>query len=298
MIISSGYSILVREYYETDGPENGKVKKEFYYLPDGTPAALLLGEYGKYMEYDENRQISLETYLDADGNPIVTNKGYTTVKYTYYADNTVQSTLYFDINGNPFQMSEGQYGTENRNGQMVYLKADGTEQFNIKNLVYNKSGFVIVFAIVLVVLSVLTGKKLNWLLLIIYSCVIIYFTLMYRETVGSKIEVFHSYSKFFVSAEMRTSIIRNIWLFIPFGAILFRLCPRKTILLVPVFFSIMIETFQYFTGIGICEIDDVISNGLGGAVGYGMGCFVLMIHDRFFQKKYIPNLSDRAGKKR
>lgn len=289
MILSAGYSILVWEYYETDGPENGKVREEFYYLPDGNPASLSLGQSGIYMEYDENGQISLMTYLGADGTPIVTNKGYTSVTYTYYADNSVQSTLYYDIDGNPFRMSEGQYGTKNKNGQTVFLNADGSEQFNIKNYANNDSRIVIAIAIALAMLSALTERNLNWLMLIIYIGVIVYFTLMYRETGRAKILVFRSYSRFFTNAELRASIIKNIWLFVPLGGILYRIWPRRIILFAPVIFSIIIETVQYFTGMGLCELDDVISNGMGGAVGYGMGCFMQMIRKQLRPNKHIPN---------
>ena len=281
LILPSGYSTLVREYYETDGPENGNVKKEFYYLPDGVPASLSLGQYGVYKEYDKNGQISLMTYLDDDGFPMVTNKGYTSVAYTYNADNSVQSTLYYDINGDLFQMSEGQYGTKNEKGQTVYLNADGTEQFNVKNFVYNDSRFVIIIAIVLVVLSAFAEKKLNWLMLTIYTGVILYFTLMYRESDESRFGVLSSYSSFFVNAEARASILKNIWLFIPLGGILSRLYPRRIILVAPILLSITIEAVQYFFGMGLCELDDVISNGLGGAVGYGMGCLAQIIRRQF-----------------
>lgn len=290
MILSAGYSILVWEYYETDGPENGKVREEFYYLPDGSPAFLSLGQSGIYMEYDENGQISLMTYLGADGSRIVTNKGYTSVTYTYYADNSVQSSLYYDIDGNPFRMSEGQYGTKNKNGQTVFLNADGSEQFNIKNYANNDSRIVVAIAIALVILSALTERNLNWLMLMIYIGVIVYFTLMYRETGRAKILVFRSYSRFFSNAELRASIIKNIWLFVPLGAILYWIRPRKIILFAPVLFSIIIETVQYFTGMGLCELDDVISNGMGSAVGYGMGCFIQMIRKQFHQNKHIPNM--------
>lgn len=290
MIISLGYSILTREYYETEDSRNGKVRREFYFLPDGSPASLSLGQSGAYMEYDENGRISLMTYLGADGSPIETNKGYTSVTYTYFADDSVQSALYFDLNGNPFRMSEGQYGKKKINGQSVYLNADGTEQFNIKNYVYNHSGFVIAIAIMLVILSAFTGKIVNRLMLIIYIGVIVYFTLMYRETGGAKILVLRSYSRFFTNAELRASIIQNIWLFVPLGAILYQIWPRKIILFAPVLISIIIETVQYCTGMGLCELDDVISNGMGGAAGYGMGYLIQMIRGQFHHSQLISNM--------
>ncbi len=285
MILPAGYSSLKQEYYETDGPENGKVKKEYYYLPDGKPASLALGQYGIYKEYDENGQTSLVTYLGADRSPTVTSKGYTSVAFTYYADNSLRSTMYYDIYGNPFRLSEGQYGTKNENGRTSYLNTDGSEQFNIKNFVYKESGFVIVIATALVGLSAAVGRKLNWLMLIVYVAIILYFTLMYREEGKRRIGVLYSYSRFFVNADARAEIIRNIWLFVPLGAILYRICPRKTVLFVPVLLSAAIETIQYLTGTGMCELDDVISNGLGGAAGFEMGCLAQIIWRQFYRKK-------------
>ncbi len=287
MLLPVGYSTLVQEYYETEGPEYGKVKKEFYCLPDGTPASLSLGQYGIYKEYDENGQISLTVYLDVDGSPVVTKKGYTSVAFTYFADNSVQSTLYYDINGSPFQMREGQYGIKNQNGRTIYLNADGTERFNIRNFIYSNSRIVIVIVIALVLLSAFTDKKINWLMLAAYIGVIVYFTLMYREDSEAKIGVFNLYGRFFVNADARADIIKNIWLFIPFGSILFRLYPRKSTLVLPFLLSILIEAIQYYTGTGICTLDDVISNGFGGVVGYGMSSLVKMYENRFRAKANI-----------
>ena len=271
MIISSGYSSLMREYYETDGPENGKVKREFYFLEDGTPATLSLGQCGVYKEYNtKNGQNSLITYLDAAGNPIVTNKGYTSVAYTYHANNTVESTLYYDINGNPYRLNEGQYGTQNNYGEMLYLNADGSVQFSIKNFVYNNSGFIVLIALVIVLPTAFSGTKTSWLLLIGYIGAIAFFTLMYREVGESEISVLDSYRRIFVSAEARADILKNIWLFIPLGAILYRLYPQKTVLILPLLLSITIELTQYLAGLGLCELDDVISNGLGGVIGYAI----------------------------
>ena len=271
MIISSGYSILLREFYENDSLYNGKIKREFYYLPDGIPARLSLGQSGIYKEYNVVGQISLTTYLDADGNPMVTNKGYTSVSYTYHPNNTIETTMYYDINGKPYRLSEGQYGTRDDYGHVVYLNADGSVQFNAKNFAYNDSRFVVIIAIIVVLFSSLVGRKLNEFMLILYLCAIFYFTLMYRNVGEPEIGVLRSYPRLFVSAEVRADVLKNVWLFIPLGAILYRLFPRKSILLVPIILSVGIEAAQYIMGVGLSELDDVISNGLGSAVGYGMG---------------------------
>ena len=60
-----------------------------------------------------------------------------------------------------------------------------------------------------------------------------------------------------------------IWLFVPSGAALFR--PEHCFgWLWAIALSILIETVQSLTGIGLCEIDDVISNGIGAMIGYGV----------------------------
>ena len=67
--------------------------------------------------------------------------------------------------------------------------------------------------------------------------------------------------------------IENVLLFIPFGL----LFPSKDIrfaLIAGVIFSIVIEIIQYFACLGLCELDDVICNGLGTFLGFKMFAFV------------------------
>lgn len=81
-------------------------------------------------------------------------------------------------------------------------------------------------------------------------------------------DLFWSYRLFFRSQSVRTEILNNIWLFVPLGAILYRLWPNLRILIIPVALSLCIELIQYCAGIGLAEFDDVISNGLGALMGY------------------------------
>ena len=104
--------------------------------------------------------------------------------------------------------------------------------------------------------------------MIIYTVAIFYMTIMFRESNRTQIpEFLWYYRKIFTDSGARADIIKNIWLFIPFGAILFQLYPKKITLLFPFVLSIIIESIQYFTEKGICEIDDIISNGIGGVIG-------------------------------
>ncbi len=66
-------------------------------------------------------------------------------------------------------------------------------------------------------------------------------------------------------------------MFVPFGAGLYSLIKKKWIVIIPLIFSILIEISQYIFGLGLCEIDDIISNALGGAIGMMMAASLLNI---------------------
>lgn len=269
MTIQRGYATVTREYYTSDSPENGKVKNEFYYDEDGNPVALSLGQYGVYKRYDENGREAILTYLDAEGNPIISNKGYSTVVRTFQANNQMATEQYYDLDGKPFALSEGQYGVKKEDGRTVYLNEDGKEIFNIKNLMYNHSRIIIPFALFFIIICTLLDKRWNIMFLVICIFTICYFTLMYRYDINTRQnELFWSYKTIITDSKARSDILKNIWLFIPLGAILYQLYPKKIVLFVPITISIINEGIQFFSGIGFCEIDDVISNGLGGWLGY------------------------------
>lgn len=268
MQVGLGYAIVTRNIYKTEGPENGKVEYEFYYDASGKPIALSLGQYGVHKEYDENGLESIITYLDDKGTPIITNKGYTTLAKTYHANNYIATERYYDIEGKPISLNEGQYGIKKENGQILYLDQKGEESFNLKRLLYNHSWIIIPCVIVISIISSLVGKKWNILLFIMYIMVIAYMTLMYRRDYGTKIIHMLDYFRcFFTNREARADMLRNIWLFIPLGLILYHICPKIILLLVPIMLSICIEGIQYITETGFCELGDVVSNGIGGGIG-------------------------------
>ena len=271
MVTKNGYASISRSFYISKGAENGKIEYEFYFDAQGEPISLSLGQYGLHREYNEKGDNTVLTYLDAEGKPIITRKGYTTVIKDYQGSS--YSERYLDIDGQPFKLSEGQYGTKTTNGQIVYLDVNGNEQFNIKTFLYKQPIFIIIVALGVIIISISIDKRLNTIVLIIYFVTILYFTLMYREKTLSTnaYTSFSAYRLFFVNDEARSSIIKNIWLFIPLGAILYRLFPQKKVLLIPIVVSLIIELTQYVTGLGWCDIDDVISNSLGGFIGYEIG---------------------------
>ena len=266
-----GYASVVRRFYSTEGPEKGKVEYEFYYDENGMPTALSLGQYAVHKAYNENGQESVLTYLDANGDPIITNKGYTTIIRSFHSDNSIATEQYFDLIGKPFPLSEGQYGIKKEYGRTVYLNEQGEERFSIKTYLYNHSWIVVVLSSAVVIISGMVNRKWNLLFLVANLAVILYFTLLFRETLEMQaIRFLEYYRKLFTDRVARADILKNIWLFIPLGAVLFQLCPRKRIIFIPVIISIIIESIQFITTTGYCEIDDIISNGIGGTIGFYM----------------------------
>lgn len=63
--------------------------------------------------------------------------------------------------------------------------------------------------------------------------------------------------------------INSILVFIPFGAV-FPGIQWRALLLTAVLFSVGIEVIQYAFNLGWREIDDVICNVLGAAIGFGL----------------------------
>lgn len=287
MITGQGYASVYRCFYES-GEFTGKVESEYYCDEKGNPIGLSLGQYGVHKEYDEYGREAVLTYLDANGQPIVTNKGYTTVKRTFLSNNRIETERYFDLDGNPYSLSEGQYGVKNEDGNTIYLNKNGEETFNLRMFLYNQSWIVIPLVVFVIFLSAMSDKKSNYFFLLLSVISIIYFTLLFREAEGTRINEFLSYYKrIFTDNEARSDILKNIWLFIPLGAILYKLYLRKSILLIPIAFSIVIELIQLTSGIGICELDDVISNSLGGLIGYLSGKLTTDIVLRIKSWKHI-----------
>ena len=271
MMTKQGYAIICREYYRSEEPGSGKTEKEMYFDESGNPACLSLGQYGVYKEYNEYGLETILTYLDAKGKPTITNKGYTTIKRTFHDSNMIATERYFDIDGNPFSLSDGEYGIKREGSQIIYLDENGQEVFSVRRLLYNNSWVVIPIVLTAVILSVIFGKKQNIVLLIICIVEIVYMTLLFRDRGAVSFSgVLQQFRMILIDSAARADIIKNIWLFIPLGAILYKLHPKATVLFVPITLAVMIEGIQLLAGTGTFELDDIISNSLGGWIGFCM----------------------------
>lgn len=120
----------------------------------------------------------------------------------------------------------------------------------------------------------LLWKAINIVTLIISLAAIIYLTLYHRGE--SEYDViltpFHSFIEAQIQPEMYRSMLMNVFLFEPLGLSLSGLLPKKwyslaITVVVGMLFSIGIEAAQFYYGLGRCEVDDVIMNTLGCAIG-------------------------------
>jgi glycopeptide antibiotics resistance protein len=178
--------------------------------------------------------------------------------------------MYYDTTGKSVSLLEGQYGKKNIDGKEFFLDSNGKEQFNLKKIAYNYSFAAIVLVIVLTIVSTVSKRRGNLLLLILYIWIIGYITLFFRETNSQQVnlKLFSTYKYILIDSNIRSGIFRNIWLFIPLGVILYNIYPKKIVLIIPFAFSALIETIQYFMSIGWFELDDILNNMIGGCIGY------------------------------
>lgn len=132
----------------------------------------------------------------------------------------------------------------------------------------------------LFLLSVRSSERLNRYLLVLYLLVIIYMTLFNRPPLKVRrmsLELFSSYRYFLNNDYYQREILNNIFLFIPLGMILAQVRSRWSTAGIPFLVSLAIELLQFITKRGLLETDDVISNSLGGFVGFATGMLWIYI---------------------
>ena len=267
--MSAGYARRVRTF-----DDSGKVTEERYYGADNRPAVLSLGQSGYRRSYDEQGRTVETVYTGPNGAPINTSRGYSRVSITYTDEGT--KTQYYDVDGNPVTIGKNQYGTLSAGGQSIYLNEDGEIMRRLDNVLDNNPYLVLIAGILLTVMAACLRGKARWVFLVLYFGFIIYMTMVYREAGDSRgrLELFYSYRRMLRNPSLRQQIVNNIWLFIPFGAAICGMLPGRSragkvalTVLICAAVSAAIESTQYFAGIGLCEADDVVSNGLGGLMG-------------------------------
>ena len=141
--------------------------------------------------------------------------------------------------------------------------------FRIDNILNTRPYLVLIFGVLMTMVAILVRGKVKVVFLICYIIFIGIMTIAFRESGNRRavFELFKSYKEFMISPTTRQDILNNVWLFVPLGAALYD--PKHRFeWLWAILLSVSIEMVQYFTGIGVCEIDDVVSNGLGALIGF------------------------------
>ena len=139
------------------------------------------------------------------------------------------------------------------------------------------------------------SKKLKLSKIALCSIFLIYITVVLGATIGSRVSNYssvnlHLFSSYkdaynnFSLGEWR-NIILNILMFVPIGFLLpliFKKCQCFYITYLAGFFlTLFIEILQLITKRGIFELDDILNNTLGCAIGYG----IIMIFISLFKRK-------------
>ena len=121
------------------------------------------------------------------------------------------------------------------------------------------------------------GKK-RWIRTVPFVCYclfIVWYTILSRKPGVPKAELrfMWSYREMFIGdPNWKKDVIQNlqnIAFFIPFGFF----APAKRwigVFMGALLFSVCVETIQYIGGYGLAEVDDVICNTLGAAIGFGL----------------------------
>lgn len=289
MVTQSGYTSVLRTV------ENGQLMQEMYLDGEDKPVSLSEGQYGYKREYDDNGRITSFIYLDKDGVPAKTYRGYDEIRREY-DDNGQLTYMWYYLNGNQITLKSGQSGILKAEGKEIPVDRNGNRIFILTDFLKQNHWICWIAAICLIGIGLMLPRRLKLLLLICYCAFIAYMTILTREHTAYRInlELFWSYKQFLVSSGRRLEVLNNVLLFVPFAALLFSLSPRFwRVFAVTILVSILIEVAQLVLRAGVCQLDDVLNNGLGGLLGIVCGAVGNRLYQSSVREKERDN-SDSA----
>ena len=127
-----------------------------------------------------------------------------------------------------------------------------------------------------------TDHAVAMCMLLIYMTSLLFIVFMSREVGeynGINMELWSTWG---TTITKRAFFFENILLFIPMGILMPSAFTkfRKIYICIPccLLFSLFIETIQYIFGLGIAEIDDIVTNTIGAFIGLIIWYFLLAIH--------------------
>ena len=258
VVINRGFASVKQSYNK-----NNKIETEMYFDADGLPTLDINKNFGVRHEYTEDGRESAVINLDASGNAMDNSNHYSISKYTYTSDGKI--VMYYDMYGNPAKLGYGQSGYIYKNGKSICIDQNGHRFFVMRYFLLNSIAAVLFIGTLLLLLILLSERPMTYILLFLYLAFIAYMTIINRET-GTGVVIWNVPLNYYLFFRNR-SLLANIWLFIPFGAILYKLSHIWEIIAFPIALSLIIETSQLVLDIGAFEISDLLTNSLGGIIG-------------------------------
>ena len=265
MLGKNGYASMRMEYNE-----NGQPETETYYDVDGQPTVNSYKNYGVRYEYDEDNRLSVVTNIDSAGDPMLNIEHYAICRKAYNSDGGLYMEMFYDADGNPAKLSNGEFGYIYENGRKICIDQKGRKTFILRHLLLHSIFAVAAIGASFMLLILFSDRALASLLLLLYIGIIAFMTILGREA-GSGIVIRSippNIYLFFANRE----ILYNTWLFIPLGALLYKLSHKWGIVVLPIVLSLFIEIIQLVFDIGAFQFSDLIANILGGIVGIVVCC--------------------------
>ena len=258
-----GYATVIKT------KQDGHVVLEQYFDEKGQLTVLPAGYAQIFRVYEGDLNIEI-IYLDIRNQPVVVSSGYDTIRRTYTEAGKADIDTYW-IGDQQVRRKEGywqyqiSYDKSSRICEVRYLDLEG-------NPVRNTSGYALVRRTYIAPATI--DMYFDEDLKPAASTLGQYGEM--TETVDGTIITTYLDAAGEPDNTIRQDILNNIWLFVPIGAALYD--PKHRLRWFwAVLLSVGIEVLQYFFGIGLCELDDVFSNGLGAIIGYvtahGLGVF-------------------------
>lgn len=286
---SFGYASVKQNYND-----EGQVTEVYYLDEMGQPVALTTGQYGEHREYNAEGQNYKSTFINQEGFPVENSKGYSTVIRNYTVDGLVDVEWYYNLAGEKVNIGRNRYGSKMVYNDGVYVTwkpvdANGNVVFNLDTYLQKNPWLIGVIAIVFIIFTMFSPKRLRFLLLVAYIVLIIIMTLFHREYGNGSynFNLFWSYRQIFKDRNLTVQVLSNIWLFIPLGAVLASIKQKSWVIIIGIGLSICIEITQLIFGLGMCEFDDIISNSLGSWLGFGCLCEGMIIKKRLTNRKRL-----------
>jgi glycopeptide antibiotics resistance protein len=113
---------------------------------------------------------------------------------------------------------------------------------------------------------ILERSKKYWIPAILYVACILFITIGVRsDYLYREVRLVPLWSIF--RASSLRQVFLNVALFIPLGYLLARVCRPRRVVLICFLVSFSVEVVQYITFLGTADVDDLITNTLGGMIG-------------------------------